>query len=115
LEAIKRLESLPAVRPVRKPRAPRTPRKRTRSQQIEKLQSLLEQPEIMNNISRWNAINERLEEEYLLQARRDVRENSNREFIWSDTPETVYVHRARERAADPRVRERMKRFGILFD
>jgi len=115
-QAIRNLLSLPAVKPVRKPkRVIRTPRKRTRSEQIERLQRLLEQTDTMNDIQRWNRINARLEEEYLLQARRDVHENLDRKFIWSDTPEELYIERARERAKDGRTREHMKRFGIVFD
>jgi len=112
--AIRNLSELPAVKPVRKPkRVIRTPRKRTRSQQIERLQALLEQQDVMNDVKRWDRINMRLEEEYLLQARRDVHENLQGKFIWSDTPESVYSDRHRERRKeDPEV---FKRYGIVFD
>jgi len=118
-QAIKNCYSLPVVKPARKPKASklRTPRKRTRSEQIERLQKLLEAIPF-DDVKRYNAVNERLEEEYLLQARRDVRENLNKEFIWSDSAESVYAERWRKRQGEDGSEPskiKYKRYGMYFD
>lgn len=115
-QAIRNLSSLPAVKPARKAKRLRTPRRRTRSQQIERLQALLEQTDVMNDIKRWDRINMALEEEYLLQARRDVQENLDGSFLWSDTAESVYANRYAQRATSGTIpgRAAKKRYGFML-
>jgi len=99
-KAIIRLSSLPSVRRTKKPkRVIRTPRARTRTETILRLEETLRSPEVLNGpISRYNALNDRLEAEYLLRSRRDLVENRDRRFIWSDTPEKLFIEEARLRA-----------------
>jgi len=71
------------LKKARKGRRDRTPRKRSRTQTIERLESELEKLQMSGTTAQYDAVNARLQEEYILRARRNFDEDPNR--IWSDS------------------------------